>query len=229
MFSYGGTERRSVQSLSFTTYFVDFDYNGSGDPVNRLDFSAPAYGIVFSRPSFAAAVVWATPDRNETLGGGSLNFVDATVSFWGNIFGRRAGENTIVGIPIVVHSGFRSVEPPFSTSPNDGFSYTTLGLGGGLSVHSEITSRFWFDLRAWPAYSMTFRSFEGFAGGSFLVDSDVQVHLVDLFGSMGISLAYGYRYQTWNNNETGLPGGIARADQFDYKSGQHMLKAGINW
>ena len=52
MFSYGGTERRSVQSFSFTTYLIDFSYNGQGQPDVPLDFSDPAYGVMYNRPSF---------------------------------------------------------------------------------------------------------------------------------------------------------------------------------
>ena len=77
--------------------------------------------------------------------------------------------------------------------------------------------------------AMSFRSFQGFAGSSFLVDSDAQLNVVDALGSIGLSLAYGFRYQTWNNGDSGLPGAVIREDQYDYKSSQHMLKVGINW
>jgi hypothetical protein len=227
MFSYGGTMRRSVQALSFTTYFINFEYDGRGDPVNRLDFSDRAYGVMYNRPNFAAAIVWGSPDAEFSEG--SLNLVDAVVTFWGNIYRTAPAEASQLSIPIVIHSGYRSVDPPFSTSPNDGFNYTSLGIGGGLSLHSEISGHFWIDVRAWPVMSLTFRSFEGFAGSSFLVDTDAQVHVIDVFGSVGISVGYGFRYQDWNNDETGLPGGGLREDQFDYKSSQHMLRAGINF
>jgi hypothetical protein len=229
MFSYGGTDRRSVQSLSFVTYFINFDYNGDADPENRLDFSDAAYGVMYNRPSFSAAVVWGSASRTEGEIAGDLNVVDATVTFWGNIFRTSPGGSSYLALPIVIHSGYRSVDPTLSSTTNDSFSYSSLGIGGGLSFHAEPSSRFWLDVRLWPVISMSFRSFEGFAGSTFLVDSDAQLHVVDLFGSIGLSVGYGFRYQTWNNDETGLPGGFLRADQFDYKSSQHMARIGINW
>lgn len=227
MFSYGGTMRRPVQALSFVTYFVDFEYNGEAEPENLLDFSDPAYGVMYNRPSFAASIVWGKPAR---VGGeGSNSLVDATVTLWGTLYRSRGSSAQQFGIPIVIHSGFRSVDPEFSTSTNDRFNYTNLGIGAGAAFHSELASKIWLELRAWPVIAMTFRSFEGFAGSSFLVDTDAQLHLVELFGSVGLSLGYGFRFQDWNNDETGLPGGVLRADQFDYKSSQHMLRAGVNF
>ncbi|MFC2085738.1 hypothetical protein ACFLRO_00845 [Bacteroidota bacterium] len=229
MFSYGGANRRSVQSLSFVSYLIDFEYNGDGDPENRLDFSDAAYGVAYNRSSFAASIVWGQGNRTSSEIGGDLNVVDASVAFWGNIIRTSPGGASQFGVPFVVYSGYRSVDPALSTSPNNGFTYSSLGIGTGATFHSELSSRFWLDVRAWPVFSMSFRSFEGFAGSSFLVDTDAQLHVVDLFGSMGLSIGYGFRYQTWNNNESGLPGGLIRADEFDYKSSQHMVRAGINW
>lgn len=229
MFSYGGNVRRSVQALSFVTYFIDFEYNGQGNPELRLDFSDAAYGVMYNRPSFAAAIVWGQASREPGTIGTDLNIVDATATFWGNILRTGRGGSTQFGVPIVIYSGYRSVDPALSTSPNDGFSYSNLGIGTGATFHSELSPKFWLDIRAWPVISMSFRSFQGFAGSSFLVDTDAQLHVVDLFSTVGLSVGYGYRYQTWNNDESGLPGGIIRADQFDYKSSQHMVRAGLNW
>ena len=158
-----------------------------------------------------------------------MNIVDGNVTFWGNIIRSRPGSSTRFGIPIVIYSGYRSVIPVLGTATNNGFNYTNLGIGTGATFHSELSSRFWIDVRAWPVISMTFRSFEGFAGSSFLVDTDIQLHVVDLLNTSGISVGYGFRYQSWNNNESGLPGGILRKDQFDYESTQHMVRVGINW
>jgi hypothetical protein len=229
MFSYGGSMRRSVQALSFVTYFIDFRYNGQREPDVRLDFSDAAYGVMYNRPSFSAAIVWGKASREPGTIGTDLNIVDGNLTFWGNIVRSGKGGSSQFGIPIVIYSGYRSVDPSLSTAPNDGFNYSSLGIGAGATFHSELSSRFWIDVRAWPVISMTFRSFEGFAGSSFVVDTDAQLHVVDLFNTVGLSLGYGFRYQTWNNNESGLPGGIIRADQFDYKSSQHMVRAGINW
>ncbi len=229
MFSYGGTVRRSVQTLSFVTYFIDFKYNGLAEPDVRLDFTEAAYGLAYNRPSFSAAIVWGSASREPGTIGTDLNIVDGNVAFWGNIIRSRPGTSIHFGIPIVIYSGYRSVIPALSTTTNNGFNYTNLGVGTGATFHAELSSHFWMDVRAWPVISMTFRSFEGFAGSSFLVDTDIQLHVVDLLNTSGLSVGYGFRYQSWNNNESGLPGGILRADQFDYKSTQHMVRAGINW
>jgi len=229
MFSYGGSARRSVQALSFVAYFIDFEYTGQREPDVRLDFSDVAYGLMYNRPSFSAAIVWGTSSREPGTAGTKLNIVDASLTFWGNVIRSGRDGSSQFGIPIVVFSGYRTVDPSLSTVPNDGFNYSSLGIGAGATFHSELSSRFWIDVRAWPVISMSFRSFEGFAGSMFLVDTDAQLNVVDLFNTVGLSIGYGFRYQSWNNNESGLPGGILRADQFDYKSAQHMVRAGINW
>ncbi len=229
MFSYGGTERRSVQSLSFLTYFIDFEYNGSGDPNSRLDFSEPAYGVTYNRPGFSAAVVWGSSEREPGTAAGNLNIVDASVTFWGNIIRSRSGSEMQFGVPIVIYSGYRSVDPSLSASPNDAFSYSVLGIGTGATFSTQIGSKLWIDLRAWPVIAMSFRSFQGFSGSSWLVDSDAQINIVDFLGTFGLNFGYGYQWQVWNNDESNLVTGPIGREQFDYKSGQHMLRVGINW
>ncbi len=229
MFSYGGSERRSVQALSFVAYFIDFEYNGRSEPDVRLDFSGPAYGVMYNRASFSAAIVWGNSSREPGTIGTELNIVDASLTFRGNILQWGRGGSSQFGIPIVIFSGYRSVDPSLSTAPNDEFNYSSLGIGTGATFHSELSSHFWIDIRAWPVISMSFRSFEGFAGSTFLVDTDAQLHVVDLFNTVGLSVGYGFRYQAWDNKDSGISGGIIGEDQFDYKSSQHMVRVGINW
>lgn len=234
MFSYGGSEHRAVQSLAFTTQFIDFAYDGSGSPTNRLDFNGPAYGVSYNRPNFSATIVWGSNPRsvsqiedNPVFINDDISLIDATLQFWGNIFRLGQGSSRF-SFPIVIHSGYRSVSGSLSTGPNDSFSYSLLGIGGGLAFASEPAGKIHIEARAWPVINMAFRSFQGFSGSSFLVDSDILVNIPDIFGSIGLGLGYGYRYQDWNTDDSSLINGFSR-DTFDYKSNQHMVRIGISW
>lgn len=229
MFSYGGLERRATQSLSATAYKIDFTYDGgSGDaPLHRLDWEGWAYGLTFDRRNFSAAIVFGSADSPFETVSGSLHLVDASLSGWGEIV-RTRGSGASVGLPIVLHSAFRNVDGDFTSNQAEAFSYTVLGLGSGLTFEAEPAPSVNIQAHAWPVIAMVFRSFEGFAGSSTLIDSDVQVHLMNLFGRYGISVGYGYRWQKWNTNDVVLITNVEQ-DIFDYTSKQHMLRLGLNW
>jgi hypothetical protein len=227
MFSYGGYEGRATQALSLTTYLIDFEYDGDADPARRLDWDGEAYGLSFTRRNFAASVVFGSAKSTADVVEDNLQLVDATLTVWGEIV-RSRGSDIGVGVPIVIHSGFRSVDGDFVNDIDESFSYTTLGIGTGVTVVAEPARSVEIQAHAWPAISMAFRSFEGFAGSSTLLDSDLQVHFMNLSGRYGLSLGYGFRWQKWNTNESGLVETV-NDDLFDYKSAQHMLRLGINW
>lgn len=229
MFSYGGLERRSTQSLSATAYKIDFTYDGApaDGGLNRLDLDGWAYGLTFDRRNFSAAIVFGSARSPFETVSGNLHLVDASLSGWGEIV-RTGGSTAGVGLPIVIHSGFRNVDGDFTSNQAEAFSYTMLGLGTGLTFEAEPSPSVNIQAHAWPVIGMVFRSFEGFAGSSTLIDSDVQVHLMNLFGRYGISVGYGYRWQKWNTNDVVLTTNVER-DVFDYKSKQHMLRLGLNW
>lgn len=227
MFSYGGYEGRATQALSITTYLIDFQYDGDIEgPVPRLDWDGSAYGVAFTRRNIAASIVFGNVKTDANPDVDDLQLVDATLSAWGEII-RSRGSDVSIGLPIVLHSGYRSVDGDFQ-NVNDTFSYTVLGLGTGVTFDAEPARTVNIQARAWPAIAMAFRSFEGFAGSSTLVDSDLQIHFMNLFGRYGLSLGYGYRWQKWNTDDVVLVTNVSR-DVFDYKSNQHMIRLGLNW
>ena len=227
MFSYGGLEGRATQSLSFTTFLIDFQYDGSGMPDRLLDWDGEAYGFSFNRRNFAATVVIGSAESSTGIVDDKLKLVDATITGWGEIV-RSKGSTTTIGLPIAIHSGFRSVDGDFVDAIDESFSYTVLGLGTGVSFEIEPSRTVSIQGRAWPMIGMAFRSFEGFAGSATLLDADLQFHFMRLFGKYGLSTGYGFRWQKWNTNESGLVRNVDD-DLFDYKSNQHMLRLGLNW
>jgi hypothetical protein len=227
MFSYGGLERRATQALSLTTYKIDFVYDGSGEPMHRLDWDGWAYGLSFDRRNFFARIVFGNAGTDFESVSGKLHMVDVALSGWGELV-RTRGSSASVGLPIVIHSGFRSVDGNFVNTVDEAFSYTVLGIGTGVSFEAEPAHSVNVQAHAWPVIAMAFRSFEGFAGTSTMVDADLQVHFMNLFGRYGLSAGYGYRWQKWNTDDSGLVGNVDPA-LFDYKSNQHMLRLGLNW
>ncbi|HUF10230.1 MAG TPA: hypothetical protein VMO47_12985 [Rhodothermales bacterium] len=227
MFSYGGYDGPATQALSVTTYLIDFRYDGDGDPLRRLDWDGMAYGVTFERRNIAVSIVFGNSESTTGAFTDNLRMVDATLSVWGDVV-RSRGSTASVGLPIVIHSGFRSVDGDLVSDLDESFSYTVLGIGTGATFEAEASRSILIQAHAWPAIAMAFRSFEGFAGSSTLIEGDLRVHFMNLFGRYGLSAAYGYRWQKWNTNETGLTANDD-GELFDYKSNQHMLRLGLNW
>lgn len=229
MFSYGGLERRATQAMSITTYAIDFEYDGEADlgPAPRLDWDGRAYGLSFNRRNFAAAVVFGSAKSVSGEGSDDLKLVDASLSGWGEVI-RTQGSSASIGVPIVLHSGFRSVDGDFVNDFGESFSYTVVGLGTGVAVSAEPSPSVSIEAHAWPVIAMAFRSFEGFAGSSTMLDTDLQMHVMNVFGRYGISAGYGFRWQKWNTDDVVIMTNVSR-DIFDYKSSQHMLRLGLNW
>lgn len=227
MFSYGGYEGRATQALSFTTHFIDFDYDGDGDPETRLDWDGNAYGFTFDRQNVTASLVFGRAESIDETLSEKLSLVDASLIAWADVV-RSRGTTATLGVPIVIHSGFRSIDGDFVDDLAESFSYTVLGIGTGITAGFEPARTISVNARVWPAITMAFRSFEGFAGSSTLLDADLQAHFMNLFGRYGLSAGYGFRWQKWNTNDSGL---VQDVDDnlFDYKTSQHMLRLGLNW
>lgn len=227
MFSYGGYESRATQSISVTTHLIDFKYDGSSEFDTRLDWNGTAYGVSFNRKNFALSIVFGSANADSSDFDESLRLVDATISGWADLI-RSRGSSIQVGLPLAIHSNFRTVDGNFTNDFDESFNYTVLGLGSGITLEAEPSGSVEIQARALPIIAMAFRSFEGFAGSSFIVDSDVGVHFMHLFGRYGLSLGYGFRWQKWNTKDVV---GFTNVEQdlFDYKSNQHMLRLGLNW
>jgi len=227
MFSYGGFESRATQSLSVTTHLIDFKYDGSSDFDTRLDWNGTAYGVAFNRRNFAVSIVFGSAHADSSDFDENLRLVDATLSGWADLI-RSRGSSVQFGLPLVLHSNFRTVDGDFTNDYDESFNYTVVGLGSGVTFGAEPSASVEIEARALPIIAMAFRSFEGFAGSSFIVDSDVGVHFMHLFGRYGLSFGYGFRWQKWNTKDVV---GFTNVEQdlFDYKSNQHMLRLGLNW
>ncbi len=103
-----------------------------------------------------------------------------------------------------------------------------LGLGAGLALESVLGKTVLFEARAYPILGFATSSFTNAIGSAYLIDADAQLHLVQLFGAVGLSLGYSFRYQVWNVNASNFLPDIADA-LFDYKGRHHLFRVGLNW
>ena len=105
---------------------------------------------------------------------------------------------------------------------------TVLGLGAGLALESVLGKTVLFEARAYPILGFATSSFTNAIGSAYLIDADAQLHLAQLFGAVGLSLGYSFRYQVWNVNASNFFPDAADA-LFDYKGRHHLFRMGVNW
>jgi hypothetical protein len=231
-FTYDRDERRATQSVSFGYTAIDFQYNGEGTPRTSFAFREPAYGVVYTRPNFSAAIAFGEQAAPDTSGDRRpLRLLDASITTWGEFFMPRRGSGGAARlfVPIALHSDYRRVSlEGEENSLVESFNVTVLGLGIGLGYEGQFGPHVGLDARALPIAGLAVRSFGDAAGTSYLVDTDLQLHLSRLVGRVGLTLGYGFRYQVWNGAASTLLAELT-ADLYDYRGSQHLFRVGVNW
>ena len=220
---------QAVQTASVGYYLINFEFDGDTDPLFLFDFDEPAYGLIYSRPHFLATVALGGQSADGE-GREKLRLLDVSLTTWGELrlSGLSAGQSRAY-IPIALFTNHRRVSPQGSASSLlDAFNVTVLGLGAGLGLESVLGERVLFEARANPVFGLATSSLADAFGTAYLIDADAQVHLAQLFGAVGLSLGYSFRFQVWNVNTSSLfPD--ATDELFDYKGRQHLFRVGVNW
>lgn len=221
---------QAVQSLSVGYTLIDFAFDGEGEPLLSFDFDRPAYGLVYTRPRFLATVALGD-QKADDAGRTALRLLDFSITTWGELrlFG-PSDDRAHLYIPISLFSNYRRVTPQDDDADSvfDAFNVTVLGLGAGLGLDHSFSENTFFAARAAPVIGLANSSLTDAIGTAYVIDSDVQLHLAELFGRIGLSLGYSFRYQVWNINASSLfP--EATDELFDYKGHQHLFRVGANW
>ncbi len=224
MFAYEPNRLGPVTSLSIGTHLVDFDYEGvtSGNP--SFEFARPALAVRFARPGIDLSILygWGGGEAGDT------RLIEASLDAWSGILLTRQSQ-TRVYLPLGIHSGYRAAGSDLRTNQAiQLFNFTTLGIGTGLVVERRVGDDFQVQVRVMPVLGLALRSFEGFAGETTLVDSDLQANFLRLFGRYGLSLSYGFRWQQWDVDADRFLDQV-NADAYDYSGTMHMLRLGLNW
>jgi hypothetical protein len=225
-FSFNADRPIAVQAVSFGYYLIDFDYDGESDPPFRFDFNNPAYGITYSRPSFLVTLGYGQQDA-DNAGSEALSLLDLTLTTWGD-FVLSASDRARLFVPVVLYSNYRRVSPQEDSASLDAFNVTVLGLGAGLGASQQLGERVLLEARAHPIFGLASSSFVDGVGSARVLDADVQLHLAQLFGKVGLSFGYTFKSQTWDVNASNLFPDLTD-DLFDYRGTQHLFRAGINW
>jgi hypothetical protein len=226
MFSYGGDRPRSVQSVSFAYKIVDFNFDGEAGEEETFEFAGPAYGVFYSRPNVSASITYG-PKSEESAR--DLRLLDAAITTWGELVLTGSPGSHRLFVPIAIQSNYRRVAPRGSeNSIIDSFNLTVLGLGVGLGFSAEVRESARLEGRVLPTAGLALRAFGDSAGSSYLLDTDLRLHLMDLVGRLGLSAGYGFRLQAWNVDGSDLLLG-GQEDLLDYSGTQHVLTIGLNW
>lgn len=226
MFSYGGDRPRSVQSLSFAYKIVDFNFDGEASAQQTFEFAGPAFGVYYTRPNVTASITYG-PDAEDS--DRDLRLLDAAIMTWGELVLTGSPASTRLFIPIAIHTNYRRVAPRGSeNSIIDSFNLTVLGLGVGLGYSADVRESIRVEARAIPVIGLALRAFGDSAGSSYLFDTDLRIHFMELLGRIGLTAGYGFRTQVWNVDGSDLLLG-AQDDLLDYSGGQHVFTVGLNW
>jgi hypothetical protein len=100
--------------------------------------------------------------------------------------------------------------------------------GLGLGYYGAWGDLALLEFRSTPSIGYAARSFGDSAGLARLLDTDVQFHLGEVFGKLGLSLGYNYRITIWDVKTTNVFGAIDD-DFFKYRDDRHSFHLGLNW
>lgn len=226
MFTYGGERPRSIQTLSFSYAIVDFDFDGEAHEDQTFEFAGAAFGAFYTRPNFTATIAYGPKSEDSAR---DLRLLDAAITTWGEFILTGSPGSTRFFIPVALQSNFRRVAPRGSeTSIIDAFNLTVLGLGVGVGYSADAVQSVRIEGRAIPIIGLALRAFGDSAGSSYLLDTDLRVHFMELADRFGLSAGYGYRFQVWNVDGSDVLLDRQK-DLLDYSGGQHVLTIGVNW
>ena len=160
----------------------------------------------------------------------NLRLLDLSLTTWGELgLGGMSTGRSRAYIPIVIFSNYRRISPQDAGSTLlDAFNVTVFGLGLGLGLESVLGEKVFFEARANPGIGFATSSLTDAFGSTYLIDADGKLHLAQLFGAVGLSLGYSFRFQVWNVNSSNLFPDAAD-EFFDYKGRQHLFRVGVNW
>lgn len=226
MFSQRSEQPRAVRSLSAGYQWTTFRYNGAREPTESFDYEAPAYAISFAQSNMEASIAFG--HQNAGAGLRDLRLLDAELFLWGG-FPITTSRTFRLYLPLVLHSGYRSVDEREQDLPSiDAFNLTTLGLGTGVGLESTLGRRIQLRGQITPLAGLALRTLEGTAGRTWLLRGKAQLHIPRVIRRYGLSIGYTYRYQRWNIDASDLFPTISD-DLFDYKNRQHVFHVGVNW
>jgi hypothetical protein len=124
-----------------------------------------------------------------------------------------------IKIPLQVHAGLTSVANDEILNPiAPDFQQGTFSFGTGVDISARPAPRFHVKANLKPSYGFTFSTRQRHSsGGVFGVEGKVRFYLIQLFGSAGLSLGYGYRYRHFN----------IEGQQLDYNAMANSFLIGI--
>lgn len=229
MFSYSSEASTPLRSVGVNYQLVDFQYDGEKQPSRSFDYKAPAYGVFLAQPNLTASLTFGQQSVDPLQELRPLRLIDASLFLWGGL-SLLSSRTVRIFVPIIFHSGYRSVdEHPRNSGPSvDAFNLTTLGLGTGLGFQGRLNDGVQLQGRVTPLAGLALRSLEGTTGNTHLMEGNLQVHLTRLIRQYGLTFGYNFRYQRWNIEASDLFPNISD-NLFDYKSLQHVLRIGVNW
>jgi hypothetical protein len=105
-----------------------------------------------------------------------------------------------VKIPLQIHAALTSVSNDEILNPRaPDFQQGIFAFGAGADINARPAPRFRINANLIPSYGFTFSTRQRHSSGSvFGVEGKVRFYFVQLFGSAGLSLGYGYRYRHFN-------------------------------
>lgn len=231
-FYFGNENPRESTAILATYSAVDFSFDGNTAPETVLNFSAPTYGLAFSRGNVYASFAWGQDQIMDSLQT-DLSLLDFSLYAWAEVFfseKARTADHRIFA-PIMLFTNYRKVTPDNGGFLQE-FNVTTLGLGLGLGYYGALGENVLIELRSTPALGYAAQSFGESSGIARMIDTDIQVHIGSVLKRFGISIGYAYRIQIWDLKATINPGNILgnlSSDLYDYRDTRHSVSLGVNW
>ena len=207
-----------AHSLSAAYVAVDFSYTGKVDAPARFDYAAPALGLSYVHGNMRAmAFVSGTSD------GVRLVDFSGTTSRTFKPLRVQVG-TTSIGFPVSLAAGYRRA----MRADTEAYNATSVGLGFGVALESALTTRVLLDVRATPVFGLASSTLTDAFGFSYLLESDADLHVRNIFARLGLSFGYSVRYQVWNINASKIFFGPAD-DIFDYRGLHYVFRLGVNF
>ncbi len=227
-FFFGNENPRMLSAGMFGYSVLDFRFDGETAPVQPLSFDAPVYTLTYSKSNLFAAFSFGSQSAPDTTTY-DLSFLDFTGTLWGEVFFSEKATQAAhrVFLPIALYFNYRKVAPK-GIDVLEEFNITTIGLGLGLGYYGAFSDRVLLEVRSTPVFGLAVRSFGDSAGTARLIDNDVQLHIGEMFNSVGVSLGYHFRIMVWDVKTSNIFGNISQ-DLFNYRENGQTFSIGLNW
>lgn len=195
---------------------ADFEYTGDPGDINseRYEFN----GSLLRLRLETSGLSFFLATGGSITGIDDVSYFDAGVEAkYGITLYRK--EALIIQLPVQIISSLTSVSSDRNFQSSSQFQQGSLAVGAGAFAGVRPADNFRFQLGFIPHYGFSFATGGTFGGSLAKLDGRFRLFFDRLFGDVGLSLGYNYKFDSFDVDE----------NEFDYDLTSHSILVGITF